>query len=497
MRHVHDENTLKLATSAADHVGTAGRATARRRSMWGLAIGLVLMPAPSVAQAPNDKALAEVLFNDGRAALERGDFAVGCPKLAESDRLDPAPGTILALALCYERWGKVASAWSAYVDAASRAKRQDQPDREAAAREHAAALAPRVSFVRIVVPAELRNRPGFALLRDGTAIGAAALDAKIPLDPGRHEIAATAEGFQPDRRAIEVGEGQTLEVRFEDRLVARPSPPPPAAAAATGGGPGTLTVAGLVIGGFGVAGLGVGSVFGLVAMSTASDSDATCSRFEDGDTLTRANTRRTYVGAERDGSRVLSVGLDDGSVYDVEVEGTPLLQPPDGVGQPSALHLAEGLAWVAYRHERGSGCLASGDLEPPAGLTCVAFQGEDVRAVTTAAAETPMVLLDDGGGLGRVVDLASAACWDTDHPDALSIGADPTFAYIPRLDGLQVCRRDDPARCALVVADEARGPVSGVAVWTPVDAVYFGQADGAAGENGQFAYLILSALELD
>jgi len=78
---------------------------------------------PSVALADDQRqraAAAEALFQEGRALLMAGKAEQACPKLEDSQRLDPATGTLMALALCHEQEGKLASAWAAFADVEGR-----------------------------------------------------------------------------------------------------------------------------------------------------------------------------------------------------------------------------------------------------------------------------------------------------------------------------------------------------------------------------------------
>src|SRR5512142_799528 len=80
------------------------------RRAWLPTLGLLLLLSPAVLAQPRDPAAADRLFKEGREAFDKGDYATACPKFAESQKADPAPGTILNLALCEERQGKVANA---------------------------------------------------------------------------------------------------------------------------------------------------------------------------------------------------------------------------------------------------------------------------------------------------------------------------------------------------------------------------------------------------
>src|SRR5580692_11189003 len=85
-----------------------------------VAIALAVAGAVSGSEARAesiDPAVADALFRKGREAAEKGDWATACPKFAESQRLDPAPGTLLNLADCEEHLGQLASAYEHFKTA--------------------------------------------------------------------------------------------------------------------------------------------------------------------------------------------------------------------------------------------------------------------------------------------------------------------------------------------------------------------------------------------
>jgi len=118
----------------------------------------VFLPALAHAEAgAAQKAAAESLFDDALKAMKSGHFAEACPKLEESERIDPAIGTLLYLAECYEKSGRTASAWATFREAASAAQAQGETDRTRVAAARADRLQPSLSKLTLkVVPENAR-----------------------------------------------------------------------------------------------------------------------------------------------------------------------------------------------------------------------------------------------------------------------------------------------------------------------------------------------------
>ncbi|HEY6078748.1 MAG TPA: hypothetical protein VIW29_08090 [Polyangiaceae bacterium] len=141
-----------------------------------------------------DETRAEESFQAGHSLLAEGKYTDACPKFEESQRQDPASGTLLALAYCQELSGHLASSWLSYLAAAQLATRDGQGERQKAAQERAQALSQRYSTLKIVVPPELGNLPGLRVLRDGSEIERSSFGTPLPLDGGTHSIEALAPG---------------------------------------------------------------------------------------------------------------------------------------------------------------------------------------------------------------------------------------------------------------------------------------------------------------
>lgn len=252
-----------------------------RKSLAIAAIGMSLSwSAPARA---NDPATAQALFDQARKLMTQERWAEACPKLEESQKLDPAGGTLLHLALCREREGRVATAWAHYQDALSQAKRDGRKDRAKIAQERIDVLGPRLPKMRVRVAPANRALPGFRLTRDDVPVGEAQWGESVPVDPGARVLRAQAEGRKAWTAKIEIATGPnevTVDVPELEIDTRAGEPPPPKEEkkvsledATRGDGQRTL---GLVVGGVGVVGLAVGGVFGLVSMSKNDEADGEC-----------------------------------------------------------------------------------------------------------------------------------------------------------------------------------------------------------------------------
>jgi hypothetical protein len=234
-----------------------------------LCAAAILAPCAAWAQG-SDPAAAEALFRRGREAAEKKDWATACPKFAESQRLDPAPGTLLNLAECEEHLGLVASAYEHYRTAAETLGSGD--DRLPFAKQRMASVARRVPHLTLEGQSALP--PQTRVMRDDVELGTASFGVALPIDPGAHSLVVAAPGHASHRVTVTLAEGQALAVTLEAGALSPPPPPerqllppepgPREAAAARPSSP--LPTVGIVVAAVGVASLGAGAVTGAMVL---------------------------------------------------------------------------------------------------------------------------------------------------------------------------------------------------------------------------------------
>lgn len=267
--------------------------TTLRRTASVLA-ALIALGSARTAHAA-DPAAAQALFDDAKRLMAEGRYSLACPKLEESERLDPGMGTLFQLGVCYEHVGRDASAWAAFLEVAARAKVAGQSARERVARERAVALEPTLSKL-VIVPSAGDVTLGLAIARDGAEVGRPQWGVAVPVDPGQHRIVASAPGFKAWSIAVDVTQGRVVSVAVPP-LEADAPPPPPAQAPAYVPSRGFVPpsappsappdarvendgsrqrAAGLIVGAIGIAGIATGAVLGFASKRARDDSSSHC-----------------------------------------------------------------------------------------------------------------------------------------------------------------------------------------------------------------------------
>jgi serine/threonine-protein kinase len=285
-------------------------------------VASMIVAGPSTARADGPAeaaaAQAQTLFDEGKALMQAKNFAAACPTLVESQALQPAGGTLLFLALCREGEGKMASAWVAFNEVLSAARRGNRPDREKVAVEHLAALGPILGKLSIIVPEGAARPTGLEVRRDGEVVPSALWGTPVPVDPGPHSVQATAPGKIPWEGAAPApaaGATTTVEIPVlaTAPVIAAPPPavdvsnvsPPTAVGDPTRGR--TQRIAGVVVASAGVVSLGVGALFGALALSKKGDESSGC-RNGDRCTTGDASLSQTAVSDGNVSTVLLSVG---------------------------------------------------------------------------------------------------------------------------------------------------------------------------------------------
>src|SRR6266481_6114613 len=96
------------------------------RAALTVAVALALS-RESGAATPSESAAAQALFDKARQLMAAGKYTLACPKLEESQRLDPSTGTLLNLGSCYEHEGRIAAAWTKFLEAEASARASGNP----------------------------------------------------------------------------------------------------------------------------------------------------------------------------------------------------------------------------------------------------------------------------------------------------------------------------------------------------------------------------------
>jgi hypothetical protein len=305
-----------------------------RRALVTAALFVVALATCARTARARDPERAAELFREGRDALNAGDNETACRKFSESEGLDPRVGTLINLALCEEGRRKLAAAHQYWQQATDFARATSDARADYCA-EQLARTEQRVP--RLTIRLDGAAPPDTTVTRDGIDFGAS-LGVPLPVELGPHKIAARAWGYAPREVEVEVPEGESLEV------VVAPGPPVASGAPGQGGaarepaprGASALRPVAYFAAGLGVVGLGVGTAFGVRALTAGSDASRHC----DGDVCDSAGA--SARSDEQTAGNAATVGLVSGALLLTAGAAVYALTPPPG----EARHVQRDLAYV-------------------------------------------------------------------------------------------------------------------------------------------------------
>ncbi|WP_437818854.1 hypothetical protein [Sorangium sp. So ce1078] len=183
-----------------------GAARRPRARIAGAALALALAVSPGVAFAQ-----AAALLDEGKALMKKGKLAEACPKIEESYRLSPRSATLLALATCHEKQGKLATAWSEYIDLSAAARKEGNKRLEADAKARGARLELRLPRLTVSVPRAAAVE-GLEVTLDGAPLDSSIWGQARAIDPGAHKVSASAPGRKTWEASVTIKRGERKAV---------------------------------------------------------------------------------------------------------------------------------------------------------------------------------------------------------------------------------------------------------------------------------------------
>jgi hypothetical protein len=196
------------------------RSSARLRLDVAVSIALSVAGSAVVSAQPassDAQKRADALFSQGQRFLKNKEYAVACAAFEQSQKLDPAIGTQLNIALCYEQWGHSAAAYHAFLEAARIAEAASD-ERGPKALLRAQELKPKLATLTLIIsddglPAD-KPDPAAVIVLDGKGLNKRKMRNML-LDPGAHQLEVRAPGREPVTRKFSLVMGQREEFELD------------------------------------------------------------------------------------------------------------------------------------------------------------------------------------------------------------------------------------------------------------------------------------------
>jgi hypothetical protein len=226
----------------------------------------------------SEKETARELFRDGDEKFRAGDYEGALKSFVAADDLMRLPTTGIERGRTLLKLGKLLEASEVLQRVTRIPRAPDEIDVQQQARDEAQRLIdevrdriPSMQVVIIGVP----EQTAVMMTVDGVEVPKSAQGFPQKVNPGKHVIRVTAPGFKPHERTVDLTDASTKQIEIEMEASAGSGTPldPWSEGADEGAGSGVNGYDVLMWSGFAVAaiGLGVGSVTGVMTLSTVAD----------------------------------------------------------------------------------------------------------------------------------------------------------------------------------------------------------------------------------
>lgn len=274
----------KPVTAPADKPAAPAKPAPAPAKAAGPAKPAAAAPAKPGAK-PAKQPTARELFASGEKKFKDGDYAGALADFQAVDAIKSTPQSQRYIGLCHDNLGHFRDAASAYEKFLA-----DVPPKMTAQGDE---VKKRVEAIKAM--------PGKVALTSVPEGAAVMVDDKahpnptpteLELVPGKHVLKFTAEGRDPAEKEVEVAFASKQDVNVELPAKPEPPPPPPVAAAPPEPAPPPpppkeppSKVPAFVTGGIAIVAAGVGTAFGLMALSAKDDFDEnpTADKADDGE----------------------------------------------------------------------------------------------------------------------------------------------------------------------------------------------------------------------
>jgi hypothetical protein len=252
-----------------------------RRIVAPLLLCLVLTPAVAWAEpSAAERETARRLLDEGNDRTKKGDLKAALESFSKAHGIMHVPSTGIALARTHLALGQLVEARDVALEVMRTPRERGEPpifeQARAEARDIEAKVKPRIPTLRIKVT----GAPPKSVTLDGAPFSKSLLDAPVAANPGHHVVVATNKDGVEAKGEIDLAEKdeKSIEVAVPEpgqgggATQPPPPPPPPKDPEPSSGGGGGGGAKALMYGGFGLAAAGavVGTITGVMTLSTAS-----------------------------------------------------------------------------------------------------------------------------------------------------------------------------------------------------------------------------------